>query len=900
MKKKTVISLSVCLLMLLSTFCASFITTTTADAVDPLTVDGYVIDAHYVNSTIYAQTIVQVSDTVYAIAYQGSSGTSGRVYVRTVGIAQDGSITNSKINEFPVVQWIGSANWANPRIVHVAGDYYAIAYIGIISSGVYKLNLTTIQITSDGQITPRDTYMTDIEPLPSGTIHDTLSMVYLTGDIFVIGYHSRTLGSQNLSTIKISTDGLIQKTIIDTLQYDTSLSKGPASIIPIHETGCAIFYQNATDIGMLKTVSIVGDGTIGDEVVDTQVVDSCHSTFYGGSPVDGIYLGSDAYAFVYSNSTENGTIATFIINPDGTIVDTPVDTMVFDQERSYRPLITHLNDKFYTIAYIKLSFAGFVFKTIEITNAGVINDFIFATCALTLYATNPARATNDLIRPKDIHSPFDCIFLYYYKASDFGTGMVATLHTNNQSSTPEIQGPKAGQINVAYTFSVTAGDPDSYFLFDWGDGVTSDWLGPYDSSVEVSDSHIWMSPGSYDVKVKAKNMYGVESDWSTPVTVAISDQSSQQNQMQITAVPTVLESTAFTVTITNVQSGAVIAGADVTFNDQTKQTDAGGQVSFTAPEVTTPKVYTITASKEGYQSASIQITILLQQEEEEPQGWIYGLVQEDPSSDILSDVSICAVLSSTGMTVKCTSTDVSGQYMISLPPGTYTVTATKPEYLSNTKQIVVEDLKAIEVTFHLEKKQQMPPPSQVTDTTITSSIEYVEYLIGKETSRGSVGARADVTKNTDPSITTYIDGLHIDPNITGESVRFTMSADDGTQGTIIVFRIGEGVLADLDNIQVIYDTEAINEESDVAAFFDVQHSSDPAWLRVLTTSGLYVFVRVHFSTHTITISSIVEAINLVFILTVYSIMSAIIFITFISPILVNSIRRGRYLRGQKK
>ncbi|MCX6666353.1 MAG: carboxypeptidase regulatory-like domain-containing protein [Euryarchaeota archaeon] len=430
----------------------------------------------------------------------------------------------------------------------------------------------------------------------------------------------------------------------------------------------------------------------------------------------------------------------------------------------------------------------------------------------------------------------------------------------------DIDGPSTGQSSIEYTFTTQTTDPDGDDVYyQWmvnGLMYSTDWLGPYLSGEQAEIQHSWDVEGTYEVKVKAKDVSGAESDWSPPHKITISNQSLQPNQLRITVNPTVLGQNTFTVTITNAQSGAVITGATVNFNDQPpQQTDANGQVSFTAPSVTTNTVYTITATKEGFQQTSTPITILNHQEENEPQGWIYGLVL-DSSRNPLSGVSICAILEDTGETVKCEQTDNAGNYVFSFPLGTYTVTANLQGYEPAIKQNkVVLEYKAVDANFVLQTKQSTS--IDVSDTPTT----YVEYLIDKETSQGSVGARADVTKNEQPSVSTYITGLHIDPNTTGDSVRFTVSAPDGTQGTIIVVRIGEGVLADLDNVELTYDTGPIDEEHDVAAFFDIQHSTDPAWLRVLTTSGLYVFVRIpHFSTHTITISSILEIIPIAIII----------------------------------
>ena len=85
-------------------------------------------------------------------------------------------------------------------------------------------------------------------------------------------------------------------------------------------------------------------------------------------------------------------------------------------------------------------------------------------------------------------------------------------------------GSTKGVTGVAYAYSTSTTDPDGdfvYYLFDWGDGSTSGWLGPYVSGNVVSASHIWGSVGIYNVRVKAKDSYGHESQWSDNLTVTI-------------------------------------------------------------------------------------------------------------------------------------------------------------------------------------------------------------------------------------------------------------------------------------------------------------------------------------------------------------------------------------------
>ena len=74
-------------------------------------------------------------------------------------------------------------------------------------------------------------------------------------------------------------------------------------------------------------------------------------------------------------------------------------------------------------------------------------------------------------------------------------------------------------------FSAKTSDPDGdqlYYLWDWGDNTTSDWLGPYNSGEEIIASHSWSDEGVYEIKVKAKDANGAESEWSNPFMISVS------------------------------------------------------------------------------------------------------------------------------------------------------------------------------------------------------------------------------------------------------------------------------------------------------------------------------------------------------------------------------------------
>jgi hypothetical protein len=62
-------------------------------------------------------------------------------------------------------------------------------------------------------------------------------------------------------------------------------------------------------------------------------------------------------------------------------------------------------------------------------------------------------------------------------------------------------------------------------LFDFGDGNTTGWIGPFESGSSgdpIEVSHTWAQPGVYEVKAKTKNTVEAESAYSNPLEIHIS------------------------------------------------------------------------------------------------------------------------------------------------------------------------------------------------------------------------------------------------------------------------------------------------------------------------------------------------------------------------------------------
>ena len=103
---------------------------------------------------------------------------------------------------------------------------------------------------------------------------------------------------------------------------------------------------------------------------------------------------------------------------------------------------------------------------------------------------------------------------------------VPSLFENTSSHVPNkpetVTGSVSGRIGHEYEYSTVGTDDDGdllFYFFDWGDGTNSGWIGYYESGETCSASHVWTEEGTYEIKVKTKDLFGYESEWSDPLPI---------------------------------------------------------------------------------------------------------------------------------------------------------------------------------------------------------------------------------------------------------------------------------------------------------------------------------------------------------------------------------------------
>jgi subtilisin family serine protease len=107
----------------------------------------------------------------------------------------------------------------------------------------------------------------------------------------------------------------------------------------------------------------------------------------------------------------------------------------------------------------------------------------------------------------------------YYLGSGRINAYKSLVSCNRAPERPDSpSGETSGKVGVEYVFTTSSTDVNNdpiFYKWDWGDGEYSDWL------ESNSTSHVWEQQNTYSVRVKAKDNYGAESEWSNPLLVTM-------------------------------------------------------------------------------------------------------------------------------------------------------------------------------------------------------------------------------------------------------------------------------------------------------------------------------------------------------------------------------------------
>jgi len=286
--------------------------------------------------------IFHVSGNTYAIAYCGPDNDG---YIKTFSITSDGQITDTPLD---TMEFEGTDCY-NPDIINIAGNYYAIVYEGPGSEGFVK----TVQIYPNGEIA--DTVVDSLEFDTSNCYEPDL--VHVAGNYYAIAYH----GSSDhgvARSITISPTGDIGSSYIDELIFEDDYAAYPV-IIRRTATVYAVVYEGHNgDSGILTSFSIDTNGYISNTIIDSYEFESfkCYTP-----DIVHFLDDDDLYAIAYRGGpSHTGYITLININADGTIDRPPAYHFEFESVISYTPKILKLSKNVLIVIYQKQNQDGIV------------------------------------------------------------------------------------------------------------------------------------------------------------------------------------------------------------------------------------------------------------------------------------------------------------------------------------------------------------------------------------------------------------------------------------------------------------------------------------------------------------------------------------------------------------
>jgi hypothetical protein len=260
----------------------------------------------------------------------------------------------------------------------------------------------------------------DSQIFESGSASDP-DIIHVSGNVYAVAYQGSGFYDNPgyLKTLTIAADGQISG-VIDTLEFENDDTATPA-IIHVSGTIYAIAYQWSGSDGFIRTVNIAADGQIVNSIIDTLVFDSS----LGAAP-DIVHVSGDVYAVAYEGSgyySSPGYLKTMTINSSGQIGNSVVDSLTFESNECATPDIIHVSGNIYAIAYQSADFYSTPgkLKTMTIST----NGFIGNSTIDTLEFDGSQGAAPDIV-----HVSGDVYAIAYQGPGDDGFVRTATIATN--------------------------------------------------------------------------------------------------------------------------------------------------------------------------------------------------------------------------------------------------------------------------------------------------------------------------------------------------------------------------------------------------------------------------------------------------------------------------------------
>jgi clostripain len=142
---------------------------------------------------------------------------------------------------------------------------------------------------------------------------------------------------------------------------------------------------------------------------------------------------------------------------------------------------------------------------------------------------------------------------YSFNSNASETRHMKIICSSSESNAPikpqPPSGPTSGEPGVEYTYTAVTIDPDGdliSYVFNWSDGTTTQTT--FVPSGQVASAvHEWSQKGDYQIRVKAVDEHGMESEWSDPLPISMpmEQPGSQQGNNQQLLVKQIIQSNQF-------------------------------------------------------------------------------------------------------------------------------------------------------------------------------------------------------------------------------------------------------------------------------------------------------------------------------------------------------------------
>jgi hypothetical protein len=447
----------------------------------------------------------------------GGSDCDTDIFYKSKPAGEEWTTTEVVSTESTGGSWYPSLYVDSDYTVHIAWEDETFYSGGIYRDIFYKYK------PAGGSWTAVDIVNTGISRLPSlavdsnGTVHvawhEESSCLGNRGirDIF---YKSKTPGGSWSAAELVSTESTDNS-------YSASLSVDHLGTVHVtwHDltnyNGCGgdrdIFYKSRLSGGDWTTTEVVSTESTSASWSPSLAVDSnatVHVAWYDYTS----YIGGISNIFYKSKPAGEGWTTTEVVSTESTYsCSTP--SLAVDHNNTVHVVWEDSNfggsgcdtDIFYRYKPAEGSWGTMEIVTMESTGES-LDPSLFVDYIGTVHVAWAGIADYG-------DSDEDWDIFYKYKNENLN-------QPPNKPSRPT--GPAQGKAGNTYLYHTSTVDPNGlqvYYLWDWGDGSYSDWLGPFTSGVEASASHMWDEDGAYMIRVKAKNTFEIESQWSDPLPV---------------------------------------------------------------------------------------------------------------------------------------------------------------------------------------------------------------------------------------------------------------------------------------------------------------------------------------------------------------------------------------------